>query len=139
MRLDLERDRDAVAEVEHARVLARPLQHALAGGRQPPQQRRRVLVAAVLRPEEREDGELEVVRVAAEKLPDSIGLPVGEAEGAVERLFRDLRQVIQSSPYTDGPVRRRYVFACWSLSALIWGSSFLFIKVAIRRASRRRR
>ena len=61
--LDLERDRLAVAEVEHARVLARPLQHALARGRKPLQQPRRVLVAAVLRPEQREDGELEVVRL----------------------------------------------------------------------------
>ena len=31
VRLDLERDRLALAEVDHARVLARPLQHALAG------------------------------------------------------------------------------------------------------------
>jgi hypothetical protein len=54
-----------------------------------------VLVAAVLRPEEREDRELEVVRVAAEKLPDSIRFPVGETERAMERLFRYLRQAIQ--------------------------------------------
>ena len=59
--LDLERDREAVAEVEDTRVLARPLQHALPLARQPLQQERRVLVAAVLRPEEREDRELEVV------------------------------------------------------------------------------
>jgi hypothetical protein len=52
----------------------------------------------VLRPEERENGELEVVRVAAEKLPDSFRLPVGQTEGAVERLLSDLRQAIQSSP-----------------------------------------
>jgi hypothetical protein len=57
-----------------------------------------MLVPAVLRPEEREDGELEVVRVAAEKLPDSFRLPVGETKGAVERLLSDLRQAIQSSP-----------------------------------------
>jgi hypothetical protein len=98
VRLDLERDREAVAEVEHARVLARPLEDALAGRGQAAKERGGVLVPAVLRPEEREDGELEVVRVAAEKLPDSIRLPVGETEGAMERLFRYLRQVIQSSP-----------------------------------------
>jgi hypothetical protein len=103
VRLDLERDREAVAEVEDARVLARPLEDALAGRGQTAQERRRVLVAAVLGPEEREDRELEVVRVAAEKLPDSIRLPVGEAEGAMERLFRDLRQVIQSSRGSGGP------------------------------------
>ena len=34
VRLDLERDRLAVAEVDHARVLAGPLEDALAAGRQ---------------------------------------------------------------------------------------------------------
>ena len=92
MALDLERDRLALAEVDHARVLARPLEHARARRRQPPQQRRRVLVAAVLRPEQREDGELEVVRLAAEQLLDALQLPVREAERAVQRLFDDLRQ-----------------------------------------------
>ena len=95
VRLDLEGHRDAVAEVEHAGVLAWPLQDALALRRQPLEQRRRVLVAAVLGPEEREDRELEVVRIAAQELLDSVRLPVGETEGPMERLFRDLRQVIQ--------------------------------------------
>ena len=76
VRLDLERDRDPVAEVDHAGVLAGPLQHALALRRQPPQQQRRVLVAAVLRPEHGEDGELEVVRRPAEQLLDAVELPV---------------------------------------------------------------
>jgi len=52
VRLDLERDRGSVTEVEDARVLARPLEDAFACRRQPFQERRRVLVAAVLRPEE---------------------------------------------------------------------------------------
>jgi hypothetical protein len=51
-----------------------------------------VLVAAVLGPEEGEDGELEIVRRALEQFADSIELPVGESEGAVEWLFRDARQ-----------------------------------------------
>jgi hypothetical protein len=51
-----------------------------------------VLVAAVLRPEEREDGELEVVRLALEQLLDTVEFPVGQSEGAVERLFGDPRQ-----------------------------------------------
>jgi hypothetical protein len=51
-----------------------------------------VLVAAVLRPEQREDGQLEVVGVAAEQLPDTIELPIREAESAMKRLFRDRRQ-----------------------------------------------
>jgi hypothetical protein len=61
-----------------------------------------VLVAAVLRPEEREDRELEMVRVSAEQLPDTLRLPVGETEGAVERLGGDLRQVIQCNRALGG-------------------------------------
>ncbi len=107
VRLDLERDRDAVAEVDHAGVLARPLQDALALRRQPPQQQRRVLVAAVLRPEHREDGELEVVRRPAEQLPDVVELPVGESERPVqrllvERLIRDGRQTASLAGRSDG-------------------------------------
>jgi predicted transcriptional regulator len=51
-----------------------------------------VLVAAVLGPEQREDGELEVIRLAFEKTPDSLDLTVREPERAVQRLFRNLRQ-----------------------------------------------
>ncbi len=97
VRLDLERDRLAPAEVDHARVLAGPLEDALAAAREPLEQQRRVLVAAVLRPEQREDGELEVVRLPLEQLADTVELPVREAERAVELLFRDLRQRPQDS------------------------------------------
>jgi hypothetical protein len=48
-----------------------------------------VLVGAVLRPEEREDRELDVIRFPAEQIADSVEFPVGEAEGAVKRLFCD--------------------------------------------------
>jgi hypothetical protein len=61
-----------------------------------------VLVAAVLRPEEGEDRELEMVRVAAEQLPDTLGLPVGQTERAVERLGGDLRQVIECNQRCGG-------------------------------------
>jgi hypothetical protein len=54
-----------------------------------------VFVAAVLRPEEGEDRELEVVRVAAEQLPDTRRFTVGQTECAMKRLGGDLRQVIQ--------------------------------------------
>jgi len=56
-----------------------------------------MLVAAVLRPEEREDRQLEMVRLALEQVDDSGELPVREAEGSVDGLFGDLRQVIQST------------------------------------------
>ena len=86
--LDLEGDRELLPEVEDAGVLPRPLEHALARAREALEEERGVLVAAVLRPEEREDRELEVVRVAAEQGADALVLPVGQAEGAMERLLR---------------------------------------------------
>jgi hypothetical protein len=42
----------------------------------------------MLGPQEREDAQLEVVRVAPEQTPDTVELPVCETERAVERLFR---------------------------------------------------
>jgi hypothetical protein len=105
VRLDLERDRLALAEVDHAGVLARPLEHALTRRRQTLQERRRVLVAAMLGPQQREDRELEVVRLAFEKTPDPLELAVGEPERAVQRLFRNLRQEASVSPPPDGTVR----------------------------------
>jgi hypothetical protein len=51
----------------------------------------------MLGPEEREDGELEVVRVALEQPADTLQLRVGQPERPVERLFRDPRQEIQCS------------------------------------------
>jgi hypothetical protein len=59
-----------------------------------------MLVPAVLGPEHREDGELEVVRLAPEQVLDTVEFPVGQPEGAVERLFGDPRQGFESS---DGP------------------------------------
>jgi hypothetical protein len=56
-----------------------------------------MLVAAVLRPEQREDRELEVIRLPREQLADSVELAVGKTERPVERLFEDPRQVIESS------------------------------------------
>jgi hypothetical protein len=61
-----------------------------------------MLVPAVLRPEEREDSQLEMVRLALEQLDDARELPVGETEGAVngervQRLIDDLGQVGQCS------------------------------------------
>jgi hypothetical protein len=61
-----------------------------------------VLVPAVLRPEEREDGELEVVRLSAEQLDDTVELPVREAELAVERMCRSGAQAASLSVDLDG-------------------------------------
>ena len=99
--LDLERDREAVSEVEHAGVLAGSLEHARAGRREPLQEERRVLVAAVLGPEQREHRELEVVRIAREQRADSLVLPVGEAECAMERRIRHAAQDVSLSRRSD--------------------------------------
>src|SRR5204863_3367483 len=92
VRFDLERDRLAAAQVDDARVLAGALEHALAAAREPLEQHSRVLVAAVLRPQQRKDGEFEVVRLAVEQVADTAEFPVGQTERPMERLFRDLRQ-----------------------------------------------
>src|SRR6185369_3227458 len=83
--LDLERDGLALAEVDDAGVLARPLEDARAFRGEALEQERRVLVTAVLRPQEREDRELEVVRPAREQCLDTVELPVREAERAMQR------------------------------------------------------
>ena len=102
MGLDLERDGLALAEVDDAGILARPLENSLAGGRQPPEQWRRVLVAAVLGPEQRENSELEVIRLPLQQSPDPLELVVGEPESAVQRLFCNLRQELSVSALLDG-------------------------------------
>jgi len=81
--LDLEGDGLALAQVDHAGIFAGALQDARALAPQAREQRRRVLVCAVLRPQQGEDGELEAVRISAEQLADTVELPVGEAEGSV--------------------------------------------------------
>jgi hypothetical protein len=65
-----------------------------------------VLVAAVLGPEQREDRELEVVGLALEKVGDSLVLGAAETERAMERLFVDPRQRVESS-LVGGRVDRR--------------------------------
>jgi len=62
-----------------------------------------VLVAAVLRPEQGEDGELEVVRRALEQLPDTVELPVTETESPVERLRGNGSQGPMVSGLQDSP------------------------------------
>jgi hypothetical protein len=95
--LHLEGDGLALAEVDDARVLAGALEDARPARRKAAQEPGRVLVGAMLRPEQREDGELEVVRLPAEELLDTVELAVGQPEGTVQRLFRDRSQVVQSS------------------------------------------
>ena len=85
--LDLEGHGEAVADVDHAGVLTRALQHARAVRGQPAQLETRVLVAAMLRPEQREHGQLEVVGRPLERLLDLRVLGVRQPEGTMERLL----------------------------------------------------
>jgi hypothetical protein len=73
------------------------LQDALTVRRQALQQLCRVLVAAVLGPEQREDGKLEIARVTPEQLADAGELAVGQTERAVQRLCGNGRQVPDST------------------------------------------
>jgi hypothetical protein len=59
-----------------------------------------MLVATVLRPEQREDGELEVIRLPLEQVADALELPVRQPEGAMKRLFGDRGQNAESSRLT---------------------------------------
>jgi hypothetical protein len=75
-----------------------------------------MLVAAVLRPEQGEDGQLEVVRLAPQQVDDTVELLVGEAQLAVELLFRDGAQEVSlalpSAQHGDTagiPVRARFL------------------------------
>jgi hypothetical protein len=59
-----------------------------------------MLVAAMLRPEQRKDRQLEVIRLASEQVDDALELPVREAERAMQwdcagGLSGDLGQVVQ--------------------------------------------
>ena len=63
-----------------------------------------MLVAAVLGPQQREDRELEAIRLPAEQVADSVELAVREPEGAMKRLFRYRRQMTESSRLTGRPV-----------------------------------
>jgi drug/metabolite transporter (DMT)-like permease len=94
----------------------------------------------VLRPEEGEDGELEVVRTALEQRLDTVELPVREAERAVQRAVSNGAQeacpTISSRAEGDEafvvrllPVRGYVVMLV--ILAASWGASYLFIKVAI--------
>jgi len=102
VRLHLEGDSRPLAEVEDSRILAGALEDALAGRGKPLQEPGRMLVPAVLRPEEGEDRELEVVRIALEQLPDTLRFPVRQTKGSMKRLGGDLRQVIQSNQRRGG-------------------------------------
>ena len=100
--LGLEGDAQAVSDVDHAGVLAWTLEDGRAVGWKALQEERRVLVAAMLGPEEREDRELEVVRRPAEQLADTVELPVRQAERAVQRLFCDRGQrEVTSLPFEE--------------------------------------
>jgi hypothetical protein len=59
-----------------------------------------MLVPTVLGPEQREDGELEVIRLPAEQVADSVKLAVRQPKGAMKRLFRYRRQGTEFSGLT---------------------------------------
>jgi len=107
--LDLERDPEPVADVDHACVLPGSLQDTVARRGQPLEERRRMLVATVLGPKQREDRELEVIRLPAEQVANPMKLAVRQPKGAMKRLFRYRRQRIESSRLTGRVARELQV------------------------------
>ena len=72
VRLDLEGAGPAIADVDDAGVLARPLHHAAAVRRKPLQVHSRRLVGAVLAPHHAEDAQLGERRLAPERLQNAV-------------------------------------------------------------------
>ena len=107
--LDLERDRLALAEVEHARVLARPLQHALARRRQPAAGAAPSACTRSARDQRSEKtASSKWFGSRSEQVADALQLPVGQAEGPVEEAAgRASPEDVQSS--RGNPTGRRYV------------------------------
>ena len=70
VRFDLERDRQAVADVDDAGVLARPLQHHACLGGQLLQMHARAFVGTVLAPHHAENAELGVAGLATQQAQD---------------------------------------------------------------------
>ena len=81
VRLDLEDNRQTIADVHDARVLlARLHQDGGSGGGEALEQRLRVLVAAMLAPERAEQSELQLVGLAFELLHDEVVLLTAEGD-----------------------------------------------------------
>ena len=90
--LHLEHDGLAVADVDHAGILARPLDHPRRLGRQATQMQPRRFVRAVLVPHRREDPEFGETRHPADQLEDALIL-VGLEAVAGDEFGGDLRLV----------------------------------------------
>src|ERR687897_1449880 len=115
--LDLESHGFSLAEVDDPRVLARSLEDACALRGEPRQQTSRVLVGAMLRPEEREDRELEVVGSPSEQFADALELSVGQTERTVERPLRDRAQGATHDIARGGPWRLACANGAWIFAA----------------------
>ena len=90
--LHLEDGAVAVAEIDDAGVLARPLDHLRAGGRQLLQPEAARFVGAVLRPHHREDAEFQERRLATDDAEQAVVLVALETVGG-DHLGRDLDSV----------------------------------------------
>ena len=72
VRLDLERDGVVAADIDDARVLARPLQHQLAARRQLLQVQARALVGTVLAPHDAENAKFGIGGLAPQQRNDLV-------------------------------------------------------------------
>src|SRR6185503_11059762 len=120
VRLDLEGDSPAVGESEHARVLARSLNHLGSRGWEGLQDRPGVLVRAVLAPQGGEDAQLGERGCSAEQRFDARVL-FGREVVFLDQLWRDggipwERDHFRVTPLTTARYTRARTFGCGDLS-----------------------
>ena len=102
--LHLENHREPVADVDHAGILARPLDHPGRLRRQPAQMHLRGLVRAMLVPHRREDAELGQRRLAPDQVEDALVL-VGLEPVFGDELRGDFGFGTAHGPYVVEPAR----------------------------------
>ncbi len=123
--LHLEDHRQPVTDVDHARVLARALDHPGRLGRQAAQMDLRRLVGAVLVPHRREDAELGEARRPADEVEDAL-IFVGLEAVLGDEIRRDWGFVAAHRPYLVQPPRHftRLGAFCARPSTSILGSAY---------------
>jgi len=122
VRFDLEHDRPALADVDHAGVLARALDDPRAAARQPAEEGLGGLVGAVLRPEHADHPELDLVGSPPEQVDDHLVFVAREGN-FLELLSRQGGGHFPSSPPSPlcgeervGPPAGLYLFVVGRLS-----------------------
>src|SRR2546423_1889718 len=104
VRLDLECDRESIADIDNAGILAGTLQHRRTLRRQPAQMDARTLVAAVFAPHHTENSELRQRRLAFQDRDDLLVFAVGDS--VLLKQFFSNHQIFTSALTIDSKISR---------------------------------